>query len=109
MGHPNTALDAARRGRGSPTEQADASWSDGENSSFVPCVILKRKPTLTARRISITRFTASGIGSRAQNHHHHWLRSRLDSGGTYALCGYRSRGRSLGRATPMIQARPVCR
>ena len=26
-----------------------------------------------------------------------------------ALCGYRSQGNSLGRATPLIQVRPACR
>jgi hypothetical protein len=38
-----------------------------------------------------------------------WLRAFLGVLHPLALCGYRSWGRSLGRAIPLIQARPVCR
>ncbi len=110
MGRLNTARAAALWERGSRTEVANASWSDGENSSLAPCVITKRMPTLTALPTSITRFIASGIGSRAkQTAAPIGDEGGLAGGGTHALCGYRSWGRSLGRATPLIQARPVCR
>src|SRR6266481_6238499 len=76
MGRLNTARAAALWERGSRTEVANASWSDGENSSLAPCVITKRMPTLTALPTSITRFIASGIGSRAKNRRPHRRRRR---------------------------------
>ncbi len=49
MGRPNTARAAALWGRGSPTEVANALWSNGENCFSALCVILKRMLTLTPR------------------------------------------------------------
>ena len=111
MGPANTAHDAGPRARGSRTKKATASSSSGENCFTVRCVTTKCMLTLMLQPMSITPFIANGTGRRATSRRHLPLSWRLGPEAPLhsALCGYRSWGRSLGRAIPLIQARPVCK